>query len=161
MDSKPFTLIQDNHNYLIAWQILSKDSEIGIRFDVRSDISLPHFLDKKESEKIRNGEEVEVNEHNLLIGLLLEYFTPPPLTVTHKMKPYFKDVLVWLLKETIKENEVNSNEEYILAIAAQLKSRVSPFLAYKVLKTGLEIFPYNPKILKQMWKLAEAMSKNG
>jgi len=60
---------------------------------------------------LRNKEEVGVSEYNLTVGLLLEYFTPPPLTATHKIKPYFKDVLVWALKKSAQVYGFTSTKE--------------------------------------------------
>lgn len=160
MSKAEFTTIEKHRDYSIVWQIFNKNSEIGKRFNVQGDISLPHFLDKQDSERLSNNEEIGMNEYNLTIGLLLEYFTPPPLTATHNIKPYFKDVLLWLLKECVTEYGIQSTEEYILLIANKLCAEYSVLLSYKTLKAGLEIIPSNPKILKQMWILAEALQKN-
>lgn len=150
MSTAEFTIIEEHKDYSIVWQIFNKDSEVGKRFNVQGDISLPHFIDGEALQRLKNNEEIGVSEYNLTVGLLLEYFTPPPLTVTHKIKPYFKDVLGWVLKESVKEYEFESTEKYILAIAAKLSSEFSIDLGYKVLKSGLEIMPHSPNILKMM-----------
>jgi len=41
MDKAEFTVIQDNRKYSIVWHVFSRDSEIGRRFNVQGDISLP------------------------------------------------------------------------------------------------------------------------
>lgn len=154
MGTAEFTIIQDNHNYAIVWQIFSKDSEIGKRFNVQGDISLPHFVDGENFERLRNNEEIRVSEYNLVVGLLLEYFAPPPMTATHKIKPYFKEVLEWVLEECVKSYELKSTEKYIMAIASKLSSEFSAVLGYNVLKSGLEIVPRSPAILKMMLEIS-------
>jgi hypothetical protein len=154
MNNAEFTVIQDNHSYSIVWLIFNKDSEIGKRFNIQGDISLPHFIAGEDLERLRNNEEIGANEYSLAVGLLLEYFTPPPLTITHKLKPYFKEVLEWILKENAMEYRFDSTEQYILAVAAKLSSEFSAALGYKVLKSGLEIVPRSPAILKMMLEIS-------
>ena len=154
MDTAEFTVIEEHKKYSIVWLIFNKDSTIGRRFNVQGDISLPHFVDGEDFKRLRNNEAIGANEYSLAVGLLLEYFTPPPLTVTHKIKPYFKEVLEWILKENAKEYRFESSEKYILAIAAKLSSEFGAALGYRVLRSGLEIVPHSPAILEMMLEIA-------
>lgn len=154
MNKAEFTIIKEHKDYSIVWLIFNKDSEIGKRFSVQGDISLPHFVDGEDLKRLRNNEEIGMNEYSLTVGLLLEYFAPPPLTATHKLKPYFKEVLEWILKENVKECGFESAEKYILAIATKLSSELSAVLGYKALRSGLEIVPRSPAILEMMLELS-------
>jgi len=51
------------------------------------------------SERFKNTGEIELEGINLLIGIILRYSATPPWTVTHKVKPYFKDILKGLLSQ--------------------------------------------------------------
>ncbi len=146
MNKAEFTLIEDNGNYAICWIIFNKASDIGKRYNIQGDISLPHFVSKKDCKKIKDKKHIQVNESNLLFGLLLRYFYVPPLTITHKIKPYFNIILADILKEFQKDFGYHTTEECIGVIATTLKQEYGYIVSYQVLKTGVELVPESSKL---------------
>lgn len=104
MDTQPyFTLIEENDGYWIVWCMFDKDSEIGRRYDVWGNISLPYFVVGEDIEKFKKTGELDLSEINLLVGLIMRYSAIPPFSVTHKVKPYFKDIL----KDILSRHKIN------------------------------------------------------
>jgi len=100
MDNKPeFTIVEKNDGYWIVWCIFEKNSEIGLKYNVWGDISLPYFIVGEDMQRFENSGEIELGGINLLIGIILKYSATPPMTVTHKVKPYFRDILKDLLSQ--------------------------------------------------------------
>jgi len=99
INNPDFTIIEDSDGYSIFWCIFNKESEIGRKYNVWGDISLPYFMVGKDLIKFNETGEAELTEINLLMGIILRYSATPPLTVTHKVKPYFKDILRDLLSQ--------------------------------------------------------------
>lgn len=139
--------------YSIVWKIFNKDSEIAKRVHAWGNISLPFFIDGKEIEKFKNKELLQADEFNLLKGLLVCYFSTPPFTVTHKVKPYFKSVLEDLLMQILNQCKYDSVEQCILEMATYLKQEYGDSISYRALKTGLEILPNSLEIRKTLESL--------
>jgi len=157
MDAAEFIVVEDGKEYSIAWQIFSKDSEMGRKFDVQGDISLPFFVSNEDAGRIRRKEGINVTEFNLAVGLLLRYFGTPPLTVTHKIKPYFRDVLRWASQNCANASGLKSTEKFISYIANNVSVEYGRLAGYNAFKAALEILPDNPRILKRMRVLASLL----
>lgn len=134
----------------IVWLPFSKGSDIARLAEAAGDIVLPFLVTGEESSKLNRGEEAAMGDFDLLLGLLVEYFTPPPMSATHKIKPYFKDILLSLLKERIIQQGFDSIEQCIMALSSYLKETCGERLSYKVLKAGLEIMPESLEIKKAL-----------
>jgi hypothetical protein len=141
--------------YSIVWKIFDKDSEIARRINAWGDISLPFFIDGEELGKLKNKESLQADEFSLLKGLLVCYFSTPPFTVTHKVKPYFKMVLEDLLMQILNQYKYDSVEQCILEMATYLKQEHDDSISYRALKTGLEILPNSLEIRKTLESLPE------
>jgi len=146
MSESVFSIIQESKGHSIVWQIFDKNSEIAKKFTVSGDISLPYFLSADQAENLKNKIPFSVGTYELLVGLLIEYFSPPPMTATHKIKPYFNDILQDLLEEFKKEFGYSSIEECIGVVAATLKAKSGYLPSYRVLKTGVELVPESSKL---------------
>ena len=131
--------------YSIVWIPYDKDSEIARQVKAPGDIELPFLVSGEDSLRLNRGEDATVGEFNLMLGLLVEYFTPP-MSATHKIKPYFKDVLMGLLEEFTCQRGYDSIEQCIIVISAYLKEENGEPLSRRALKTGLEIMPESSKI---------------
>lgn len=129
----------------IVWVPYAEDSEIARQVGAPGDIELPFFVSGEESLKLNRGEGASVSEFNLLLGLLVEYFTPP-MSATHKIKPYFKDILMGLLEEFRCQRGYESIEQCILVLGDYLKEANGERLSRRALKTGLEIVPGSLRI---------------
>jgi len=129
----------------IVWIPYDEDSEIARQVKAPGDIELPFLVRGEESVKLNRGEGATVSEFDLLLGLLVEYFTPP-MSATHKIKPYFKDVLMGLLERFRGQHGYDSIEQCIMVISAYLKENHGESFGLRALKTGLEIVPESLKI---------------
>lgn len=131
--------------HAIIWMPYAEDSDIAKQFGARGDIELPFLVYGEEAVRFNRGEGANVNEFNLMIGLLVEYFTPP-MSATHKIKPYFKDILLGLLEEFRCHRGYDSIEQCIMVISAYLKKNHGESFGIRALKTGLVIVPDSSKI---------------
>jgi hypothetical protein len=129
----------------IVWIPFKKDSEIARQVKSAGDIELPFLVSGEDSLRLNSGEGATVGDSNLMLGLLVEYFTPP-MSATHKIKPYFKDVLMGLLEQFRCQRGYDSIEQCIMVISAHLREKNGELLSRKALKTGLEIVPESLKI---------------
>ena len=129
----------------IVWVPYGEDSEIARQVGALGDIELPFLVYGEESLRLNSGEGVTVGDFNLMLGLLVEYFTPP-MSATHKIKPYFKDILMGLLEEFRCHRGYDSIEQCIMVISAYLKENHGESLGLRALKTGFEIVPESCKI---------------
>ena len=132
--------------YSIVWVTYAEDSEIARQVKAPGEIALPFLVSGEDSLKLNRGEGANVGEFNLLLGLLVEYFKPPPMSATHKIKPYFKDILMGLLEQFRCQRGYDSIEQCIMLISAYLKEEDGEPLSHRALKTGLEIVPESLKI---------------
>ena len=130
----------------IVWVLHKEDSEIARQFDVPGDMILPYFVNEDDSSRLEHGEAFDVGEFNLLLGLLVEYFTPPPMSATHKIKPYFKDVLTELLEQFRFMRGYNSIEQCIMVLCAYLKEENGESVSHRALRVGLDIIPESLRI---------------
>ena len=131
----------DASKYAIYWQSVSKDSDIAQRFDIPINITLPFFLDTEDALLLERKGPIKVDDYNLLVGLLVEYFTPPPFTCTLEMRKYFRKI-IWDLLEIFQDQYgYNAIERIILVICADLKREYGDVVSRKAFRTGLEIFP--------------------
>ena len=129
----------------IVWIPYEEGSEIARQVGAPGDIELPFLISGEESLKLNRGEGASVSEFDLLLGLLVEYFTPP-MSATHKIKPYFRDVLMGLLEEFRGQRGYESVEQCILVLSDYLKESNGERLSHRALKTGLEIVPGSLRI---------------
>jgi len=141
MSKVEFTIIEDNGAYAIIWAVFKKSSDIGKQYNVWGDISLPYFVDKKELNASIGSEGVVLNGTKLLVGLLLRYSAIPPFTVTHKVKPYFRDILVNLLRQYTIAKKYVSLDYCIHTISDRLKGEYGASVDGHVLKMVSEILP--------------------
>ena len=130
----------------IVWIPYGEDSQIARQVGAPGDIVLPFLVSGEDSVRLNRGEGASVGEFNLLLGLLVEYFKPPPMSATHKIKPYFKDILMGLLEQFRCERGYDSIEQCIMVISAYLNEENGESLGLRALKTGLEIVPESLKI---------------
>lgn len=131
--------------HAIVWIPYAEDSEIAKQVGAPGDIELPFLVYGEEAASLNRGEGANVNEFNLMLGLLVEYFTTPILAI-HEIKPYFKDILMELLEEFRSHRGYDSIEQCIMVISAYLKENHSESFGIRALKTGLEIVPDSSKI---------------
>lgn len=129
----------------IVWIPYEEGSEIARQVKAPGDIELPFLVYGEESVRLNRGDGAPVSEFNLMLGLLVEYFTPP-MSATHKIKPYFKDVLMGLLERFKKQRGYDSIEQCIMAISAYLKDNHGELLGLRALKAGFAIMPESLKI---------------
>ena len=129
----------------IVWVPYAEDSEIAKQVGAPGDIELPFLVYGEESVRLNRGEGANVDEFNLMLGLLVEYFTPP-MSATHKIKPYFKDILMGLLEEFRSHHGYDSLEQCIMVISAYLKENHGESFCLRALKAGLSILPESLKI---------------
>jgi hypothetical protein len=134
------------NGYSIVWVPYDENSEIARQVEAPGEIVLPFLVSGEDSLSLNRGEGATVSDFNLLLGLLVEYFTPPPMSATHKIKPYFKDILTGLLEEFKSQRGYDSIEQCIMVISAYLKEENGDSLSRRALKAGLEILPENVKI---------------
>ena len=130
----------------IVWITYEEDSEITKQIEAPGEVVLPFLVCGEESVRLNRGEGANVDEFNLMLGLLVEYFTPPPMSATHKIKPYFKDILMRLLEAFRCHRGYDSIEQCIMVISAYLKENHGESFGLRALKTGLEIVPESCKI---------------
>lgn len=130
----------------IVWMPYKENSEIAKQIEAPGDIVLPYLVSGEDSLRLRRRERISINRFHLLLGLLVEYFTPPPMSVTHKIKPYFKDILIDLLEQFREYREYDSIEQCIMVICAYLKEENGELVSRRALKTGLEIVPESLRI---------------
>lgn len=129
----------------IVWVPYDEDSEIARQVGAPGDIELPFLVSGEESVRLNRGEGATVGEFNLMLGLLVEYFTPP-MSATHKIKPYFKDILIGLLEEFRCQRGYESIEQCILVLSDYLREVNGEHLSRRALKTGVEIMPGSLRI---------------
>ncbi len=132
--------------YSIIWITYPEDSEIARQAKAPGDIELPFLVSGEESQRLNHGEGANVGAFNLMCGLLVEYFTQPPMSATHMIKPYFKDILVRLLEEFMHHHGYDSMDRCIIAISARLEEENGESLSRRALKAGLEIVPGSSRI---------------
>ncbi len=130
----------------IVWVPYAQDSEIAREVGAPGEIVLPFLVSGEESLRLNRGEGANVSDFDLLLGLLVEYFIPPPMSATHKIKPYFKDILMGLLEEFRCQRGYESIEQCILVLGDYLKEANGERLSRRALKTGLEIVPGSLRI---------------
>jgi len=132
---------KDTEKHGIYWQPIGKDSETAKRFKVPIDITVPFFLNEVNSLRFERGEGATVDDYDLLVGLLVEYFTPAPFTCVPEMRAYFKGI-IWDLLELFQDQYGHDPiERFILIICADLKEKYGEAISRKAFRTGLEIFP--------------------
>ncbi|MEK6733337.1 MAG: hypothetical protein AABY55_06885 [Candidatus Omnitrophota bacterium] len=132
--------------YSIVWMVYEKTSKIARQVMAPGDITLPYLV---------SAENPYLDEFSLLTGLLIMYFTHPPMSVTHKIKPYFKDILISLLEQFKKHNGYSSTKQVIMVICAYLKEEYRESLSKKALKAGLEIIPESLRIKSALLQLED------
>lgn len=93
MDNPEFTVFENKKEYKILWAIFKDGSDVCRQHNISGDISLPFFLTGKDLVDSEKGEGFVVDDIQLIIGLLLRHKATPPMTVTHKITPYFDSVL--------------------------------------------------------------------
>jgi hypothetical protein len=140
--------------YSIVWVPYDQNSEIAKQVAAPGEIVLPFLVNGEDSLSLNRGEGATVSEFNLLLGLLVEYFTPPPMSATHKIKPYFKDILMGLLENFRCQQGYDSIEQCILVISSYLKEGNGVSLSHKALKAGFEIVPESLRIKKALLEKA-------
>ncbi|MDD5583846.1 MAG: hypothetical protein PHV55_02150 [Candidatus Omnitrophica bacterium] len=136
---------EDMLPYSIAWIFYNEDSETARSLNAPGSVVLPYFVSEDDLTMVDAGDCVGLDEWDLLRGLMVEFFTPPPMSVTHKIKPYFEDILYDLLGKFLCQNNYDSVEQCIIAIIGQLKNHGESVCA-RALKTGLAILPHSLKI---------------
>jgi len=139
--------------HFIVWITYGEDSEIAKQVSAPGDIVLPFLVSGEDSLRLNRGEGARLGDFNLLLGLLVEYFTPPPMSATHKIKPYFKDILLDLLEQFRQQRGYDSIEQCIMVISAQLREENGESVSHRVLKAGVEIVPKSlmiKSVLSQM-----------
>lgn len=131
--------------HAIVWIPYAEDSEIAKQAGATGDIELSFFVYGEEAASLNRGEGTNVNKFNLMLGLLVEYFTTPMLAI-HEIRPYFKNILMGLLEEFRCHRGYDSIEQCIIVIGAYLKENHGESFGNRALKTGLEIEPDSSKI---------------
>ena len=131
--------------HAIVWIPYAEDSEIARQVGAPGDIELPFLVYGEEAVRLNRGEGANVDGFNLMLGLLVEYFTPP-MSATHKIKPYFKDILMGLLEEFRFHRGYDTIEQCIIVISAYLKENHGELFGLRALKAGLAIVPESLKI---------------
>ena len=139
----------------IVWIPYAEDSEIARQVGAPGDIELPFLVSGEESLKLNRGEGASVSEFNLLLGLLVEYFTPP-MSATHKIKPYFKDILMGLLEQFRRQYGYDSIEQCVMVISAHLKEENGESVSRRALKAGLEVVPGSMRIKSALSQMEAA-----
>ena len=138
---------KDTKKYAIYWQPISKDSDIAKRFKVPIDITLPFFLDEEDSFGLEHRDKITATDYDLLVGLLVEYFTSNPLIYVHEMRTYFRSI-IWDLLELFQDQYGHDPiERFILVICADLKDKYGEAVSRRAFRTGLEIFPEILKLI--------------
>ncbi len=140
----------------IVWVPYEEDSEIARQIGAAGEIVLPFLVSGEESLRLNRGEGASVSDFDILLGLLVEYFTPPPMSATHKIKPYFKDILMGLLEEFRCQRGYKSIEQCILVLSDYLQEANGERLSHRVLKTGLEIVPGSLRIKSALSQMEAA-----
>ena len=130
----------------IVWITYVEDSEIARQVGAPGDVVLPFLVYGEESVRLNRGGGANVDEFNLMLGLLVEYFTPPPMSATHKIKPYFKDIIMELLEEFRCHRGYDTIEQCIIVISSYLKENHGETFGLRALKAGLAIMPESLKI---------------
>jgi hypothetical protein len=121
MNEANFSIIEDKKEHAIIWAIFKEDSDICKHHKISGDISLPYFITGENLVKFEKGEDILLDDFQLIMGFLLRYNATPPMTVTHKIKPYFKDILRDLLRQFKTKFACESIEERIDIVAADIE----------------------------------------
>jgi len=140
---------KDASKFATDWQPISKDSDIAKRFNIPRDITVPFFLFADEAIKFQDGEKLLINDYNLLVGLLVQYFNPPPLTCIPEIRSYFRNILFGLLEVFQDEYGYDTPEKLVLAICAELREKCTEKVSRMAFRTGIEIFPEILGLLKK------------
>jgi hypothetical protein len=131
--------------HAIVWMPYEKNSEIAKKVGAKGDIELPFLVYGEEAARLNRGEGANVDGFNLMLGLLVEYFTTPILSIRED-RPYFKDILMGLLEEFRSHRGYDSIEQCIMVVSAYLTDNHGESYGIRALKTGLEIVPGSSKI---------------
>jgi hypothetical protein len=121
MNEANFSIIEDKKEHAIIWAIFKEDSDICKHHKILGDISLPYFITGENLVKFEKGEDILLDDFQLIAGLLLRYNATPPMTVTHKIKPYFKDILSDLLRQFMTKFACKSIDESVDIVSADIE----------------------------------------
>lgn len=153
----------EKEKYAIVWQDCRKEDYIAQRFYVPGFKGyLPFFLSGTKLTTFENKEAIELNEENLLKGILIGLYK-----IDHDPQPWHqkedRETLLYLLDVLGKGFHFESPEMVILNVSASIREENGNSASRIVLEVGADLLPQSSKIksdlIADLWAiLAESGS---